>query len=85
MKTFILLGSTMGFVYLSDKTDEAEWLLPGEGTMPVESLLIKLRDIGYQGDFSLSVNPESLSAWGIEHDIVTKLISVRVFLAKYFG
>jgi sugar phosphate isomerase/epimerase len=24
MKTFILLGSTMGFVYLSDKTDEAE-------------------------------------------------------------
>ncbi len=45
MKTFILLGSTMGFVYLSDKNEEETGLFPGEGSMPIESLLIKLRDV----------------------------------------
>jgi hypothetical protein len=30
MKTSILLGSTMGFVYLSDKTDEDSGLFPGD-------------------------------------------------------
>jgi hypothetical protein len=53
--------------------------------MPVESLLIKLRDIGYTGDFSLSVNPESLSAGESETEVIEKLISSRKFLAKYFG
>lgn len=45
MKTLVLLGSTMGLVYLSDKDDGKVGLFPGEGTMPLESLLIKLRDI----------------------------------------
>lgn len=62
MKTFILLGSTMGFVYLSDKTEETDGLLPGDGNMPIESLLIKLKDIEYSGYFSLSVSPEALGA-----------------------
>jgi hypothetical protein len=62
MKTFVLLGSTMGFVYLSDKTDEKSSLFPGEGTMPLESLLIKMLDIGYTGHFSLMVDPSELKA-----------------------
>jgi len=47
MKTSILLGSTMGFIYLSDKSDEKDGIFPGDGTMPLESLLIKLREVGY--------------------------------------
>lgn len=62
MKTFILLGSTMGFVYLSDKNDEQSGLFPGEGTMPLESLLIKMQDIGYTGHFTLTISPEALLA-----------------------
>lgn len=45
MKTLVLLGSTMGFIYLSDKTEEENGLFPGEGNMPIESLLIKLQDV----------------------------------------
>ena len=62
MRTFFLLGSTLEFVYLSDKKDEAEKLFPGEGLMPLESLLIKLKEIKYQGIFSLQVDPKSLGA-----------------------
>jgi sugar phosphate isomerase/epimerase len=45
MKTLVLLGSTMGLVYLSDKSDEEAGLFPGDGTMPIESLLIKLAEV----------------------------------------
>jgi hypothetical protein len=35
----------MGLVYLSDKSDEEAGLFPGDGTMPIESLLIKLAEV----------------------------------------
>lgn len=85
MKTFILLGSTMWFVYLSDKDDNREGLFPGEGSMPLESLLIKMQDIGYTGHFSLSVDPGSLSAGAPEREILEKMSQSRAFLAKYFS
>ncbi len=85
MKTFILLGSTMGFVYLSDKNDGKIGLFPGEGTMPLESLLIKMQDIGYTGHFSLSVDPESLSAGAPDREILEKMHQSRAFLSKYFS
>lgn len=44
MKTLVLLGSTLDFVYLSDNSEDKgeTGVFPGEGTMPLESLLIKL-------------------------------------------
>lgn len=85
MKTFVLLGSTMWFVYLSDKTDEKTGLFPGEGTMPLESLLIKMQDIGYKGHFTLSVSPESLMAWETEETVLKRMDQARDFLSKYFA
>jgi sugar phosphate isomerase/epimerase len=85
MKTLILLGSTMGLVYLSDKDDGKVWLFLGEGTMPLESLLIKLRDIGYDGHFALTVDPRSLLAGSPESDIVWQIERSRAFLEKYFA
>jgi len=38
--------------------------------MPLESLLIKLREIGYDGHFALTVDPRSLLAGSPESDIV---------------
>jgi sugar phosphate isomerase/epimerase len=83
MKTFVLLGSTMGFIYLSDKTEEDTWLFPGEGTMPLESLLIKLSDIDYTGDFALSVDPRVISA-GDDATVIKRLEQAHAFLGKYF-
>jgi sugar phosphate isomerase/epimerase len=85
MKTFILLGSTMGFVYLSDKNDEQSGLFPGEGTMPLESLLIKMQDIGYTGHFTLTISPEALMAGEVEEVVVKRMNQARTFLAKYFS
>jgi len=84
MKTFILLGSTMGFIYLSDKTEESDWLFPGEWSMPLESLLIKLSDIGYTWNFTLSIDPKSLWAWD-DDLVIQKLKEVEVFLLKYYN
>ena len=85
MKTFVLLGATMWLVYLSDKNEEKVGMFPGEGTMPIESLLIKLRDIGYTGHFSLTVDPESLNAGWDEEDIIIRMKKSRSFLMKYFS
>jgi len=84
MKTFFLLGSTLEFVYLSDKKEDGDLLFPGEGLMPLESLLIKLRDIGYSGMFSLHVNPESLEA-GQDDKVIARLEEAKRYLRKYFG
>lgn len=84
IKTSILLGSTMGFIYLSDKNDEQSGLFPGQGNMPLESLLIKLSEVGYNGYFSLSVNPQSLSAWEDDTTVIAQMGQCRIFLSKYF-
>jgi sugar phosphate isomerase/epimerase len=48
IKTFTLLGNTIGLVYLSDKTEESIGMFPGEGDMPLESLLIRMKEAGYK-------------------------------------
>lgn len=85
MKTFVLLGSTMNFVYLSDKTEEMNGLFPWEGNMPLESLLIKLKELKYSGYFTLDISPKSLSAWSGDIEVITRLEKARTFLWKYFG
>lgn len=84
MKTSILLGSTMGFVYLSDKTDEDSGLFPGDWTMPLESLLIKLKEVWYNGYFSLAVNSNELGAGEGDETVTKNIKRCRTFLAKYF-
>lgn len=83
MRTFYLLGSTMEFVYLSDKKEGNEKLFPGEGLMPLESLLIKLSDVKYNGVFSLQVDPKSLGA-GDDELVVKNLERAKKYLYKYF-
>mgnify|MGYP003419441475 FL=1 len=53
--------------------------------MPLESLLIKLRDIGYTGHFSLTVDPESLNVGEDEGEIMARMNKSRSFLMKYFS
>ena len=83
MKTSILLGSTMWLVYLSDRDEESIGLFPGEWTMPLESLLIKLSEVEYNGYFVLDVNPKSLSA-GDDTEVIKRLGEAGKFLSKYY-
>lgn len=83
MRTFYLLGSTMEFVYLSDRKESGERLFPGEGLMPLESLLIKLKDVKFSGMFSLQVDPKALGA-GDDDLVLKNLERAKAYLYKYF-
>lgn len=83
IKTFSLLGNSIRNVYLSDKTGNKEELLPGKGDMPLESLLIKLADGGYKGDFTLKVTPKELGA-GEDANVLKNLAEAKEYFLKHF-
>lgn len=83
IKTFSLLGNSIHNVYLSDKTGNKEELLPGKGDMPLESLLIKLADGGYKGDFTLKVTPKELGA-GDDASVLKNLAEAKEYVLKHF-
>lgn len=84
MRTFFLLGSTLGFVYLSDKKEEDDRLFPGEWLMPLESLLKKLHATEYVGKFSLQVDPKSLWA-GNDEQVLKELIRAKNYIEHNFA
>lgn len=84
MKTFTLLGNTLTMVYLSDKDEEKNGLFPGVGSMPLESLLIRMKESGYNGIFSLDIAPANLEAGSSDQQIVENIQKSREFLNKYF-
>lgn len=51
--------------------------------MPLESLLIKLNELGYKGKFALQVTPKELHA-GNDTRVVERLIEAKKYLEKYF-
>ena len=83
IKTFTLLGNTIGLVYLSDKTEEKRGLFPGGGDMPLESLLIRMGEAGYDGYFTLDIDPESLSI-GNEKIVIERIMEAESYLGRYF-
>ncbi len=82
MKTFTNLGNTIVNVLLSDRSGGKTDLLPGRGDAPLESLLIKLRDAGYKGDFTLKVSPKELSA-GDDDAVLKKLAEAKAYFEKH--
>jgi sugar phosphate isomerase/epimerase len=84
IKTFTLLGNTIGLVYLSDKTEESVGLFPGEGDMPLESLLIRMKEAGYTGPFSLDIDPKSLSIGSATH-VIERIQKAQMYLERYFS
>ncbi len=83
MKTYAMLGNTICNVILSDRSGNREDLLPGRGDAPLESLLIKLRDAGYRGDFTLKVSPKELSV-GDDAAVQKKLAQAKAYFEKLY-
>ncbi len=83
MKTFTLMGNSIKHIYLSDKKDDKEKVFPGEGDMPLESLLIKLKELGYEWLFSLRISPKELEA-GDDEQVVERLREGYDYFKKYF-
>ena len=51
--------------------------------MPVESLLVKLKESGYAGNFIVKVQPKELGA-GDAETVGKRLTEAKEFLEKYF-
>ncbi|MDD2917348.1 MAG: hypothetical protein PHH70_05910 [Candidatus Gracilibacteria bacterium] len=83
IRTFSLLGNSIHNVYISDKTGNKEELLPGKGDMPLESLLIKLAEGGYKGNFILKVAPRELFA-GDDVNVLKHMTLAREYILKHF-
>jgi sugar phosphate isomerase/epimerase len=83
IKTFTLLGNTLSMVYFSDKTEEKSRLFPGEGDMPLESFLIRLKELEFPGVFTLDVAPEVIFA-GNDNEVVARIKKAQDYLSRYF-
>lgn len=82
MRTFAVLGNSITNVLLNDRSGSKEELLPGRGDAPVESLLVKLKDAGYKGIFTLKVNPKELEV-GNDSAVIKHLTEAKAYYEKY--
>lgn len=83
LKTFSLLGNTIKNVFLSDKVWNKQDVFLWKWDMPLESFLIKLKENGYKGLFTLKLNPKELQVWKDEQ-VLAKLREAKDFFEKYF-
>jgi sugar phosphate isomerase/epimerase len=84
IKTFTVLGNSIVNVFLSDKTAAKAGLLPGKGEMPLETLLIRLKEGGYRRTFTLKVEPKSLGA-GNDKTVFKRMAEAKQFWTKHYS
>ena len=83
IKTFTVLGNSIVNVMLSDKTAAKNGLLPGKGEMPLETLLIRLKEGGYKRHFTLKVEPKSLGV-GTDETVLARMADAKKFWKKHY-
>jgi sugar phosphate isomerase/epimerase len=83
IKTFTVLGNSIVNVFLSDKTAAKVGLLPGKGEMPLETLLIRLREGGYKRAFTLKVDPKVLGV-GNDETVLKRMADAQKFWSKHY-
>ncbi|EKD66215.1 MAG: hypothetical protein ACD_49C00060G0057 [uncultured bacterium (gcode 4)] len=83
LKTFSLLWNSIRNVFLGDKTWNKQDIMLWKWDMPLESLLIKLKEAGYKWLFTMKINPKELSAWD-DNAVLQKLAEAKLYFEKYF-
>lgn len=87
-KDIAFLWNSIKNIYLNDKLGEKKWLLLwtsawNTSNLPIESFLIKLREVWYNWFFSLRVSPKELWVWN-EEKVLNNLKSCISYYEKYF-
>jgi hypothetical protein len=77
------LGKTIRNVFLSDKSWVKQDLFIGKGDMPLESLLVKIKENWYKWLFTLKISPKEILIWKDELTL-KKLEEAKVYFNKYF-
>jgi sugar phosphate isomerase/epimerase len=84
IKTFAKLGNSIVNVFLSDKTAAKNDLIPGKGDMPLETLLIRLKEGGYKRNFTLKVDPKSIGV-GNDETVLKRMADAKTFWEKHYN
>ncbi|EKE30325.1 MAG: hypothetical protein ACD_2C00006G0001 [uncultured bacterium (gcode 4)] len=84
LKTFTLLGKTIKNVFLSDKSGAKQDISLWKWDMPLESLLIKLKENWYKWLFTLKISPKELGI-GKDESVLKKLEEQKKYFEKYFN
>lgn len=83
LKAFSTLWHSISNVFLSDKSGIKQDIFIGKWDMPLESLLIKLKEWWYKWFFTLKISPKELSVWKDEV-VLKKLEEAKKYFEKYF-
>lgn len=83
LKSFSILWNSIKNVILSDKSWSKQDIIIWKWDLPLESLLIKLKENWYRWLFTIKVNPKELQAWD-DKMVLNKLEEMKKYFEKYF-
>lgn len=88
IKAHEILWNSIKNIFLSDKSWTKDWLLPwnawwGVSFLPLESLMMKLKTLGYNWFFTLKVKSTELWAWN-DNKVLQNLEQVKKYYEKHF-
>lgn len=83
IRVFNVLKKFLVHVHVSNVKKDKGYALPGEGILPLESFLTKLKQEGYRGAVSFKIHPKFLKA-GQDEKVIKNLASCKKFYEEYF-
>lgn len=83
LKTFSVLWNSINNIFISDKFGTKSEMCLWDWEMPLESLLIKLKQWWYKWDFTIKIAPKEIWAWD-DNLVIQKIKDSIEFINKYF-
>lgn len=83
IRVYEFLKKNICHVYLSDASKSVDHLMPGDGILPLESFLTKLKKDKYQNHISIKIRWESIEGYDLEK-AMTNLEKIKKFYNEYF-
>lgn len=83
LKAFTILWNSIKNVFLSDRSGSKTDLQLGKWDMPLESLLIRLKENSYKWLFTVKISPKELWA-GKDELVLKRLAESKSFFEKHF-
>lgn len=83
IRTYSSFKKYLVHIHLSDLHLGKKYGIPGEGILPLESLLTKLKQDSYPGAISIKILPKHLHA-GNDEKVVEELVKIKKYYDKYY-
>ncbi len=84
IRTYSSFKKYLVHIHLSDLHRGKKYGIPGEGILPLESLLTKLKQDNYPGAISIKIIPKYLHA-GKDEKVIEELEKIKKYYNKYYS